>query len=320
MMGGQYYFHRQHMPHLNKPMVAAFLYDRSQQIFPRPEIATLMPLGDQFAPQVSFAELVERRATHILKMIGDSPIAVSWSGGLDSTCVLAALYDKIDLSRLTVLMNQDSIDEYPWFYERFIKDRVKTAEMSRFSVEIITDQMLKAGNVVISGEIGDQLFGSMAYLDHPDQNDLLAPWSVIKVGVSEESAAIYDKIAAACPVPMTTLKMFYWWMNYCLKYQGVQMRMILSANDAVLEKNVFHFFDGKDFNDYALYTDIETKYPGTDPRHYKLPMKKYIYSVLKDEDYFVNKIKVPSLQLTHGRLWQAFLPRSIDINWKREYN
>lgn len=318
-MTKKYFFHRHEMPSIVAPLSAGYMYDRTQKVFPKEMMATITPIGDPLATRKSFAELCEQRAEEILTKVGNYNIAVAWSGGLDSTCVMASILDKVDPNNLTVVMNDSSIAEYPWFYDTYIKDKIKTIPMERHSVDLITSRIVDQGGVYLTGEIGDQLFGSIHYASYNDQSDLLKPWETLLEDVSPETVNVYTRLVASCPVPMTSVKMFWWWMNYAWKYQGVQLRMIMGANNAKLEENVFHFFDGKGFNDYTMYTDIEEKYPGIDPKNYKMPMKNYILSKTGDEDYAKNKMKVISLYIVKGKLWQTFTPLSIDTNWNREY-
>ena len=58
------------------------------------------------------------------------PLAVFWSGGIDSTSVLVAMMQTVDTDRLFVVCNQASIDEFPSFYEHKIKNRYSTISPS----------------------------------------------------------------------------------------------------------------------------------------------------------------------------------------------
>jgi hypothetical protein len=313
----QYYFHRTLMPPLSKPSEIPHLYDRTQKLFPRPEIKCLTPIGDPNGEKFTVDELMANRVQEIIAAANGRRIAICWSGGLDSTSVLLAFMDALKPAEISVVMNQKSIDEYPLFYEKYIKDQMNVIEMPEYAVEGTMNQVVLDGYVVVTGEIGDQMFGSIKYMEYEDQADLLKPWTEVLNGVSADTRSAYQTLVNACPVPMTTVKMFWWWFNYAIKYQGVQLRMMISAPDTRLNDNVFHFFDNKAWNDWCLYTDQEVRYPGTDPLQYKKPLKDYILSKNGDQDYYAHKGKVRSLIIYHGKLAQFYEADTIDINWKR---
>src|SRR6185312_8528239 len=313
----QYYFHRSLMPPLSKPSEVPYIYDRTQTLFPRPEIKCLTPIGDPNGEKHTVDELMANRVQEIVAAANGRKIAVCWSGGLDSTSVLLAFMEVLKAADITVIMNQKSIDEYPLMYNELIKDQCPIIEMPEFAVEDTMNKVVKDGYVVVTGEIGDQMFGSIKFMEYADQADLLKPWTEILKGVSGDTQNSYQTLVAACPVPMTTVKMFWWWFNYVIKYQGVQLRMLISAPDTRLNDNVFHFFDNKQWNDWCLYTDQEVRYPGSDPLMYKKPLKDYILDKTGDQDYYAHKGKVRSLIIYHGTLARIYESDKIDINWNR---
>jgi hypothetical protein len=313
----QYYFHRTLMPPMNHPSNVPHMYDRTQEVFPRPEIKCLTPIGDPKAEQLTIPVLMANRVQEILKAANGRKIAVSWSGGLDSTAVLCALMNVLAAADITVLMNQKSIDEYPLFYSTYIEGKMPIITMPEYAVEVTLNQCVLDGYVIVTGEIGDQMFGSIKYLEYEDQADLMKPWETVLNGLSTQSVDLYQGLVDACPVKMTTVKMFWWWFNYVIKYQGVQLRMMISAPDTRLNDNVFHFFDNAEWNNWCLYTDQEVRYPGTDPMQYKKPIKDYILACTDDQVYYDTKGKVRSLILYRGKLNGLHQSDIIDTNWTR---
>ena len=314
MTEGQYFYHRKLMPPMKTPSDVPSVYDRTQTVLPRPEIICITPLGDPKAERFTVDELNHNRAVELKELAGDRKIAVSWSGGIDSTVALIALMEVADV---TVVMNDKSITEYPWFYEEKIKDKLPVIIMPESDVEGTVNRIINDGYMLVTGEIGDQMFGSIKYLEYVDQAELLKPWTVILEGLSEDSKLFYHTLVAACPVEMTTVKMFWWWFNYCLKYQGVQLRMMINAEDTKLNQNVYHFFDCKAWNDWTMYTDQEVKYPGMDPMNYKKPLKDYILDKTGDHDYHGTKGKVRSLIIYRGRFSHLYEANTIDKDWVR---
>ena len=313
----QYYFHRTLMPKLDSPSQIPHLYDRSQKVFPIPQIKCITPMGNPNGTQYTVDELFARRVQEIIKAANGRKIAVSWSGGIDSTAALCAVMDVLKPEDITVLMNDKSISEYPKFYADHVDGKMNVITMPEYAVEATLNDVVNQGYVIITGEIGDQMFGSIKYMEYTDQADLMNPWQDVLEGLSDSSKAMYMNLVATCPVPMTTVKMFWWWFNYVFKYQGVQLRMMISAPDTALNENVFHFFDNADWNDWCLYTDQEIRYPGTDPLLYKKPLKDFILEKTGDQDYYDTKGKVRSLILYRGKLSKLYEANTIDTNWVR---
>lgn len=314
----QYYFHRQLMLPLTSPSVVPFAYDRTQQVMQCPGIKCITPIGDPNGEQFTVDQLNANRAKEIIAAAKGRKIAVSWSGGIDSTTVILALMDELPASEITVLMNQKSIDEYPLFYTKYIEGKMPIITMPEYAVEDTLNQCVLDGYIIVTGEIGDQMFGSIKYLEYADQSALMEPWETLLDGnMTVGSKEAYRKLVAACPVKMTTVKMFWWWFNYVFKYQGVLTRMMISAPDTRLNDNVFHFFDSKAWNDWALYTDQEIRYPGIDPLEYKKPLKDYILKKTDDQEYFETKGKVRSLVLYRGKLNALHAADTIDTDWVR---
>lgn len=315
----QWYYHAELMPEVISPSHIPFIYDRTQKVLPRPEIIRITPIGDPNGERFTIPELCLARAKEIVEAANGRRIHVSWSGGIDSTSVLLALLEVVSPDDITVLMNEKSIAEYPWMYETIIKDKMQIVDLPEHRIEATLNDIILAGGIIVTGEIGDQMFGSIKFMDYEDQNDLMKPWTAVLDGVSDNTKAMYQKLADACPVPMTTVKMFWWWFNYVMKYQGVQLRMCLRSPDAKINENVFHFFDSKGFNDWCLYTPQEERFPGTDPLAYKKPLKDYILSQTGDAEYFRTKGKVQSLIIYRGRLSRLHEAKTIDKYWTRTF-
>jgi hypothetical protein len=312
-----YYFHRTLMPPMEHPSAVPHMYDRTQKVFPRPEIKLLTPIGNPAGVQYTVDQLCANRVQEILDSLDGRKLAISWSGGIDSTTVLLAFMQVANPADITLLMNQKSIDEYPAFYDKYVKDQMPVIEMPEYAVEDTLNQAVLDGYTVVTGEIGDQMFGSIKYLEYEDQAELMKPWQTVLEGLSGASQNLYNQLVAACPVEMTTVKMFWWWFNYVIKYQGVQLRMMISAPDTRLNDNVFHFFDNEQWNDWCLYTDQEVRYPGTDPLQYKKPLKDYILAKTGDQQYYDTKGKVRSLVLYRGYLHQLHEADIINADWSR---
>ena len=96
---------------------------------------------------------------------GASPpaqVRVMWSGGIDSTAALVSLLRAAGegnggrAHRLVVVLDDESRAEYPRFYRETIAGRLREEPRDERSVSAIDG----GGGPVVTGELGDQLFGS----------------------------------------------------------------------------------------------------------------------------------------------------------------
>jgi hypothetical protein len=83
-------------------------------------------------------------------------ITLLWSGGFDSTCVAISFIEtKLKDKKLTLLGTQESVEEYPSFYEAN-KHLIKIEEHEVFWNRFALPQN---ETTYITGDIGDQIFG-----------------------------------------------------------------------------------------------------------------------------------------------------------------
>ena len=140
--------------------------DRSETLDLGFPIKILEPIPKDRFTAKTFAEVCDDAAIEIIK--GDMPIDVAWSGGIDSTAALVALLKAgIDLDRLTILMLPEtpgtrrlpfrcgSVAEYPEFFKKYINGKIQWRMVKDVRQEICSDRLM------LTGELGDQLFGSI---------------------------------------------------------------------------------------------------------------------------------------------------------------
>ena len=146
--------------------------------------------------------LLDRRSHELLTQT--LPIAVMWSGGIDSTCVLTSLIkNSKDTSQLIVYCNHKSINENPEFYKQFIDGKIECRDSTTLKV---TGDFIDS-HALLTGDPGDCLFGpSMAMYAEllPDNKHTLA-WrdnrnliarGIVSIGASTGFAEWYtDKVS-----------------------------------------------------------------------------------------------------------------------------
>jgi hypothetical protein len=282
----------------------ATLIDRTETLDTGIDFTIIDKIPQSINTNNSFSEICNKRAIEII--IGTNGIiTVLWSGGIDSTVALLSLInelaniDKID--RLKILLSEESIIEYPTFFNDIINKKlnfelIKTA---------IFDH-IKPNETIITGEHGDQLFGSDKLKYPIITGDAFKPYEDIlefiisrKLGTDKFTQPIIDfidPVIKQSPLEIISLYDYLWWLNFSLKWQTVSMRLIhgLERTHNDLENNVFHFFKSNDFQIWSLLNhSIKIKKEWTS---YKYIAKEFIYEFHKDDFYLRNKEKEQSLK------------------------
>jgi hypothetical protein len=310
----KYYFNKSQMVHI--PNVAMNMWDRSGVLTPNTDIVTITKIGS-VKPTELFDNICIKRAEELYNKAKEEnkKLFVFWSGGLDSTATLLSLIMVVtNKDDLVVLYTENSIKEYPSFLGAFIDGKYKHIKFTEvFYYETVTKYCMEG--IVVTGEIGDQLFGS-ALFKQESKEDLQRSWKTYK-NISKLSNI--EAFVEACPQPINTVAEFLWWLNYSMKYQCVQTRMLLDNTVSILNKNIFHFFDTEEFNDYTVSTEMQVKLPEYDIKKYKYPLRKFIDVLSKDSDYAYNKEKIGSYVPVYGKLARLRIATTIDTNWVRDY-
>jgi hypothetical protein len=252
----------------------------------------------------SFEEICKERAEEILSKT-EGKIKLLWSGGIDSTLALVSILkickNENDLSRINILLSQESIDEYPTFFKDIIENKLTYKLIEGTIYDNIFPQ-----DIIITGEHGDQLFGSDKLKLTIESNDAFSPYENIldfaisrKLGTDKYTQNIIEymnPLIHKSPFKIYSLFDYLWWMNFSLKWQTVSMRILngieRGAND--LESTVYHFFKSEDFQIWSM-TNHDKKIK-SDWKSYKYLAKELIYQFHQDENYLKNKEKEPSLK------------------------
>tara|TARA_Y100000593_G_scaffold24294_1_gene48414 strand:+ start:2165 stop:3859 length:1695 start_codon:yes stop_codon:yes gene_type:complete len=293
--------------------------DRSETL-PSPLKLTAPKIPNVGSFNETFENVADARAAALWDE--NKKISVFWSGGIDSTVALVALLKTVPtnrLSDLTVHYSDASIDEYPQFYADHIDGKLTVAKTprtntpaDRYLAEDIflsntTKEIAKSlkTNLVVTGELGDQCFGSASFATNQDRisstvDDFLAQEDFLDI--RDEIDALSD----ACPIEIKTVPTLMWWWNFTLKWSEVRYRSLTAVNDPESFANVRHFFDTDDFQRWSIAND-NLKIKST-PETYKFTAKDYIHAFAKHDVYRDKKLKVGSLGVRWGK------PLAIDSN------
>jgi hypothetical protein len=256
-------------------------------------------------------------------------ISVLWSGGLDSTCVAIAFIEtKPENKNLTLVCTQESIDEYPSFYEQH-KKLIKLDTAAEFWLRFTAHQNKTK---YVSGDIGDQIFGGVIdeYAEHKDEpwqsfiewDDVFETSSFHADNLSREWFKAekemlirkFTKFNNKAPFPIVTIFDFVWWLTYTTRFNGAANN-ITNLVTAVhkLEKaaigTVSCFFHNYDFEQWSMLNH-HLKFPGG-PETYKQPIKDFIAKYNDDMDFLLHKRKEKSTP--------RLLPTTGEEDWFRQW-
>jgi hypothetical protein len=294
--------------------------DRMAILGTDPDIIVLQPLLDYDKTKTyDFNQLIEARVRELVNLSNErnQPLQLLWSGGIDSTSIYCALMTYMQNPEdLIILSNTTSSREYPNLYNEIIQKH-KFVDLSVFGYGTVLNELFTDNSIIISGEVTDQLFiaDKRAHLltNIADWNK--DPWQLLLNPNFTEYHSTVEYFVNNYPIPITTVKEFLKAVRFNFKYQRVQLRTSFYMSNAILNKNLFHFYDTKEFNYYVLGMPLE-QLGDQDHRspNNKLPLKKLILDYTKDQDYFDNKLKGNAI-LKYG----PETVNTIDENWNKYY-
>lgn len=255
----------------------------------------------------SFAELCDRTGAELVEEALDAGrrLRLLWSGGIDSTTALIAVMKAAEergcREIVRVLVSFSSVQENPVFFRQHL--------YGRYSIEPVShpvSEFLDAAALNVTGEHGDQLFGSQFLEPYVRRGLASEPYREIlpfvllerlRNPVSARRVGHYlEPVIAAAPVPIRTLFDYMWWLNFSLKWQDVTLRLTALRGERAHEVygSLRHFFRSPAFQAWSL-ANPAIREVATWAR-YKEPAKRYILEFTGDEDYYRTKEKEDSLR------------------------
>lgn len=260
------------------------------------------------------------------------PIVILYSGGIDSTTVVISfiLASGGNYDNIFIALNTQSIRENPKFYFSYIRGKFKLVPSEQAL------DLLDGSSIIVGGEFNDQLFGTDIYkkiIDHYDfeyLNQLYTEKRIIDFlnirGMSLSSSKIWysllhDQIKSTNLCEIKTIKDFFWWYNFCFKWQSVYCRTISRStkpdviNQEFLDIYYQQFFITEDFQKWSMLNPDKKIIDSWSS--YKISAKEFIFDFNRDQDYFDSKTKVGSLQMIFR---QRNLPDALDSDFQPIWN
>jgi len=286
----------------------------------------------------TYEEICDERAGELLGIQAASrkPLALLYSGGIDSTLMLVSFMKRLSNSelrdRLVIYLNTNSVNENPKFYRQFIRPSFRM-ESSEKSLDLLDGE-----SVVVGAEFNDHLFGN--YLNHMlslvmGEDYFALPYSrdtlreiLSGLGFSPEGLDFWvtelDRSRSRQNLTeIATMSQFFWWFNFCFRWQATYFSMILktpqrfrsSISSRFLSQHFHHFFMTDDFQRWSM-VHPELKIKDT-WESYKWPAKDLIYRFDGNAEYRDHKIKAPSLNyiLMQRRTAQALTSEYRLVDW-----
>lgn len=286
------------------------LIDRTATLDPGFQVDIVDPLENVLGPTPAsgnFAQICAARAESIVDeaIASDRKIQLLWSGGIDSTVAFIAMHKAAKTrnarSRIQVLCSLDSVAEYRSFFFEHI--------WSMYEVQAVgfpVSSYLNPDALIVTGEHGDQLFGSDFLKPYVANGLAFEAWQKVLPFVfatheirDAEAKSIVDYLSPlmeACPVDIATLFDFFWWLNFATKWQSVTLRIPANSDDpAAVFDTTRHFFRDIEFQHWSLFSHERKRLEAW--CEYKLPAKQFIFDFTGDNEYFNSKEKEQSLRL-----------------------
>lgn len=250
-------------------------------------------------------EAMLQRAKEILEKARGLQIVVCWSGGIDSTALLVCLLRAIDKweehancrDQLVIVHDDESISENELFFNTYIHSKIKSIHRNGRTISELAMQHNNA--LVVTGELGDQLFGSDkckeafpsqplegysaeeefilkssgVITDSPVEVSLDEPWKAALVKMlgnkgllagspSQWIEWIKPQIGKA-PFPIFNLHDMLWWLNFSCKWQTVSLRCLHDGGayepKGDLTGSIVHFYGSRQLECWACVKEFHVK-------------------------------------------------------------
>ena len=248
---------------------------------------------------LSFGEISLKTAKKIVDGT-TKPIAVCWSGGIDSTVALTALLQVTSPDRIVVVLNENSIEEYPNFYQDIIKNRIATLTHRQW-----LDQL--DNFYTVSGDAGDTVWAVIddSFWNQHHQN-FNTPWrDWIIPSSNSPSVEFIEEFCSWSGTKIHTVLELRTWFYLCCKWQDKAM-LFFSRTPGItpLSGNGFYNLN----NDFRVWTmNNLDKIIGNSWQDYKIPAKEFINDFHKDTNWFATKTKVYSASIDLETTMQMIL-------------
>jgi hypothetical protein len=273
----------------------------------------------------SYEQICDERAVQLMSHAKSTnrKIAVMYSGGIDSTLVLASLFKNCSAgdvkNHVVAFVNHTSIAENASFFYDYIIKRVECIPSYKYVNYIGNDDYM-----IVSGEQADQLFVVSFALNFASEygfnalNDTIENrkeetirYIASRVGDIKTAENVFNTLSLtipSAPIDVSRVRDFWWWVAFCIMWQGNYVRVLPYAKDITtikFEENYTTFFSPHDFQHWSMHNRENMMRDNFST--YKFMSKEYIYDYNKDAAYRDGKRK-------NGSLGSA-IKRKVPFTW-----
>jgi len=253
----------------------------------------------------TFADITDEQCQLWLKEKTDRPWLVFWSGGIDSTVILASILKNAtaaERENVYVACSRASIYELPRFFYNHVQPNFKLIQTPNIAQQSLDEYH------ILDGQLADQLYSSgpgwellrlypdSLTLDIRQDPDLLLNHLASKINKNFATwyyEHILDNINST-NIPVETYHDFYWWIFFNYHYTNLYFKL---RKDSVTNDFSPRWFATNDYQQWAMNNNqIGTKYT-RNLGDSKLASKQYIYAFDHDEYCRTFKIKSKSIQM-----------------------
>jgi hypothetical protein len=296
------------------------------------EISKLPGFGmPEYNPQfsMSFDQVTDLRFHQLQKDYSDKTWLVQWSGGVDSTLIVASILKNLspnNYDQIVIACNRQSVYENPLFFYNYIEPNFKLIDSSNLKY----DYNLFNDYLVITGEPGDELCmpeqpSNLLFFQEFDNHkrdfrkdpDRLLSYISSFSGM-QTAKWFYERVIEnidSVNIPMETYYDFFWWAGF--NYYWIDNMHIMSTNQEIersatslnlIFNKLAHWYNTTEYQQWAMVTRRAGSHYGSDLGGYKLALKEYIYSVDHNEYYLKFKTKsISSTRHVIPRTWFCIL-------------
>lgn len=276
--------------------------DRTGKVQPLLPMQLLDPLpADLGGFSKTFAQCCLERAEALVAT--GKPLDVYYSGGIDSTVIVAALHAVgAPLAQILIHMTWNSVLENPVFYRNVIKRYPHTitthADVSQ------TFDLANPDRLLVSGNLAGPLFPPPAYTQ-AEADRLDAPYCE---GLSLKFTQATQAYLEGAPLPIRTTRAYLHYLDLNARWQRSALVFHCIRRRGALGPNwrdwTFSFFGTADFQRWAMVGQTPEDWPvGQD----KWPAKLFIHEIAPDDAYLHGKRKVVSYQTVGNASWRLLL-------------
>lgn len=256
---------------------------------------------------------------------------MSWSGGIDSTSILVSLL-KIGnadfLKKLIVLCNKNSINENPYFYYRFIDQKLQTQDTNTLIIDSSNFDKI----VIIDGEAGNQCMGWRAIHVHSYYQNfdfLNQSWKTVSdltmaiPGSNEFTVQLIKDSIDHAPIDIETVYDFIWWANFNFKFDTVLLRKVVAYTENLTTQQTQMFYNQSLYRFYAhpdmqIWSMISTDQRRISTQNFtnKWASKSYIYQFDHNDLWYSSKKEEASMSKFDHTTNNLI---AIDDQWNKYY-